>query len=144
MSVISPCHLRPGTYALLENKLSWAPGSIDAILAGGEPKELVVELRRSDTNAPSQGYTLRPTNANALSLVSTEELLLELPRRIIAPRERRHDARFPTYPQAVAVVQAWDLYLQRSGTVRAWLDYHWPGYAPAPLTPPRPALPRYQ
>ena len=92
MSVISPCHLRPGTYALLENKLSWAPGSIDAILAGGEPKELVVELRRSATNAPSQGYALRPTNANALSLVSTEELLLELRRRIIAPCERRHDA----------------------------------------------------
>ena len=36
----------PGTYAMLENKLSWAPGSIDTILAGGEPKETVVELRR--------------------------------------------------------------------------------------------------
>ena len=36
----------PGTYAMLENKLSWAPGSIDTILAGGEPKELVVKLRR--------------------------------------------------------------------------------------------------
>ena len=32
----------PGTYAMLENKLAWAPGSIDTILAGGEPKELVV------------------------------------------------------------------------------------------------------
>ena len=29
----------PGTYAMLENKLAWAPGSIDTILAGGEPKE---------------------------------------------------------------------------------------------------------
>ena len=28
----------PGTYAMLENKLGWAPGSIDSILAGGEPK----------------------------------------------------------------------------------------------------------
>ncbi|HEY1439245.1 MAG TPA: helix-turn-helix transcriptional regulator [Mycobacterium sp.] len=28
----------PGTYAMLENKLGWAPGSIDTILAGGEPK----------------------------------------------------------------------------------------------------------
>ena len=28
----------PGTYAMLENKLAWAPGSIDTILAGGEPK----------------------------------------------------------------------------------------------------------
>ena len=29
----------PGTYAMLENKLAWAPGSIDTILAGGEPTE---------------------------------------------------------------------------------------------------------
>ena len=36
----------PGTYAMLENKLGWAPGSVDTILAGGEPKELVVKLRR--------------------------------------------------------------------------------------------------
>ena len=41
----------PGTYAMLENKLSWAPGSIDTILAGGEPKETVVELRRTNPNA---------------------------------------------------------------------------------------------
>ena len=81
----------PGTYAILENKLSWAPGSIDTILAGGEPKELVSTLRRTNTNALPQGYALRPTNANALSQVSTEELLLELRRRIIAPRDRRHE-----------------------------------------------------
>ena len=37
----------PGTYAMLENKLAWAPGSIDTILAGGEPQELVVKLRRA-------------------------------------------------------------------------------------------------
>jgi hypothetical protein len=49
----------------------------------------VVELRRSNTSAPSQGYALRPTNPNALSQVPTEELLLELRRRIIAPR--RHE-----------------------------------------------------
>ena len=36
----------PGTYAMLENKLAWAPGSIDTILAGGEPRETVTELRR--------------------------------------------------------------------------------------------------
>jgi hypothetical protein len=81
----------PGTYAMLENKLGWAPGSIDTILAGGEPKELVVELRRSSPNVPSQGYALRPTNPNGLSHVPTEELLLELRRRIIAPRHRRHE-----------------------------------------------------
>ena len=38
----------PGTYAMLENKLAWAPGSIDTILAGGEPKEIVVQLRRTN------------------------------------------------------------------------------------------------
>ena len=80
----------PGTYAMLENKLAWTPGSIDTILAGGEPKETVPTLRRSNTTAPTQGYALRPTNPNALSQVSTEELLLELRRRIIAPRNRRH------------------------------------------------------
>jgi hypothetical protein len=34
---------------------------------------------------------LRPTSPNALSQASTEEILLELRRRIIAPRTRRHD-----------------------------------------------------
>ena len=82
----------PGTYAMLENKLSWAPGSIDTILAGGEPTELVSTRRRSHPNAPPQGYALRPTNASALSHVPTEELLLELRRRIIAPRDRRPES----------------------------------------------------
>ena len=75
----------PGTYAMLENKLSWAPGSIDTILAGGEPQELVVKQRRT-TSAP-----LAHTATDALSRTSTEELLLELRRRIIAPRNRRHE-----------------------------------------------------
>ena len=82
----------PGTYAMLENRLAWAPGSIDTILAGGEPKETVVELRRSNTNASPQGYALRPTNPTLLSQVSTEELLLELRHRIIAPRDRRPES----------------------------------------------------
>ena len=81
----------PGTYAMLENKLAWAPGSIDTILAGGEPKELVVHTAPPHSQRPTQGYALRPTNPNALSQASTEELLLELRRRIIAPRDRRHD-----------------------------------------------------
>ena len=73
----------PGTYAMLENKLAWAPGSIDAILAGGEPQEIVVELRRT-TPAP------RPHPAtDALSRASSDQLVLELRRRIIAPRTRR-------------------------------------------------------
>jgi hypothetical protein len=82
----------PGTYAMLENKLAWAPGSIDTILAGGEPKELAPTLQRpASPTSPTQGYALRPTNPNALSQASTEELLLELRRRIIAPRTRRHE-----------------------------------------------------
>ena len=52
---------------------------------------MVSTLRRNAT-APSQGYALRPTNpTDTLSRAPTEELLLELRRRIIAPRERRHD-----------------------------------------------------
>jgi hypothetical protein len=76
----------PGTYALLENKLAWAPGSIDTILAGGEPKEVVVSARR----APH--HPLSSTSAEALSNASTEELLLELRRRIVAPRPRRRES----------------------------------------------------
>ena len=72
-----------GTYAMLENKLSWAPGSIDTILAGGEPKELVVKLRRTTHNPLSRAST------EARSRASTEELLMELRRRIITPREAR-------------------------------------------------------
>jgi hypothetical protein len=75
----------PGTYALLENKLAWAPGSIDAILAGGEPKELVVKLRRPTPDPMSH------KDVDALSRASTEELLLELHRRIIRPRPRRRE-----------------------------------------------------
>ena len=79
----------PGTYAMLENKLAWAPGSIDTILAGGEPNEVVPTLQRTNPAPRTPGYALRPTNPNALSQVPTEELLLELRRRIIAPRGRR-------------------------------------------------------
>ena len=81
----------PGTYAMLENKLAWTPGSIDTILTGGEPHEVVAPLHKSSPTTPSQGYALRPTNPNALSQASTEELLLELRHRIIAPRDRRRD-----------------------------------------------------
>jgi hypothetical protein len=77
----------PGTYAMLENKLAWAPGSIDTILAGGEPKELVVKLRRDSPEPRYQGFT-----THALSRASTEELLLELRRRIIRPRDRRSES----------------------------------------------------
>ena len=75
----------PGTYAMLENKLAWAPGSIDTILAGGQPNETVVKQRRTTHNPPPH------TATDALSRASTEDLLLELRRRIITPRHRRHE-----------------------------------------------------
>ena len=75
----------PGTYAMLENKLGWAPGSIDTILAGGEPQELVVKQRRTTHNPLAHTATEAPSRA------STEELLLELRRRIVAPRDRRRE-----------------------------------------------------
>jgi hypothetical protein len=77
----------PGTYAMLENKLGWAPGSIDTILAGGEPKEMVVKLRRHSPEPRHRSFT----TDDALAGASTEELLLELRRRIIRPRNRRRD-----------------------------------------------------
>ena len=80
----------PGTYAMLENKLAWAPGSIDTILAGGEPNQWCPPCTGA-TPPPRPGIRAAPANPNALSQVSTEELLLELRRRIIAPRDRRHD-----------------------------------------------------
>jgi hypothetical protein len=69
---------------MLENKLAWAPGSIETILSGGEPKELVVKLRRDSPEPRYDSFT-----SDALSRASTEELLLELRRRIIRPRDRR-------------------------------------------------------
>ena len=54
----------PGTYAMLENKLSWAPGSIDTILAGGEPQETVVKLRRSTPT--TRQIHAAPTNPDGL------------------------------------------------------------------------------
>jgi hypothetical protein len=75
----------PGTYAMLENKLAWAPGSIDTIVAGGEPKELVMNLRQASHR------TLSDSGTDVVSGTSTEELLLELRRRIIRPRDRRNE-----------------------------------------------------
>ena len=76
----------PGTYAMLENKLGWAPGNIDTILSGGEPKELLVKLRRDNPEPRYHSF-----DTDALSRASTDELLLELRRRIIRPRNRRRD-----------------------------------------------------
>jgi hypothetical protein len=84
----------PGTYAMLENKLAWAPGSIDAILSGGEPKELVVKLR-STTPTRRHAYTTDalPHMSTEELLTATEELLMELRRRIVRPRDRRRETR---------------------------------------------------
>ena len=43
---------------------------------------------------------------------------------------------YPTYPQCLAAVQAWDLFLRAGGTVAQWVAHYFP---PAP----EPALPRY-
>jgi hypothetical protein len=80
----------PGTYAMLENKLGWAAGSIDAILAGGEPKELVVKLRRPTPRSHSSADARSHASTEEL-LMEVEELLLELRRRLIRPRHRRQE-----------------------------------------------------
>src|SRR4029077_11719427 len=50
-----------GTYAMLENKLAWSPGSIDIILAGGEPKETVLKQRRTTHNPVAHTATEAPS-----------------------------------------------------------------------------------
>jgi transcriptional regulator with XRE-family HTH domain len=75
----------PGTYGMLENKLGWAPGSIETVLADGEPTEQFAMLVR-DTPAPESHPAV-----DALWRTPTETLLMELRRRIIAPRHRRRD-----------------------------------------------------
>lgn len=84
----------PGTYAMLENKLAWAPGSIDAILVGGEPKELVVKLRPTAPPARRRSYTTEaPSHMSTEELLtSIEELFNELRRRIGRPRDQRQGA----------------------------------------------------
>ena len=68
---------------IVQGGLAWAPGSIDTILAGGEPTDTVVKQRRTTHNPLAHAATEAPSRA------STEELLLELRRRIITPREAR-------------------------------------------------------
>lgn len=60
----------PRTYAILENKLGWGPGSIEAIRTGHDPNEPMTAV-------------VSATPPNPLRSVSTEDLLLELRRRII-------------------------------------------------------------
>ncbi|MBV9319274.1 MAG: helix-turn-helix transcriptional regulator [Mycobacterium sp.] len=73
-----------GTYAVLENKLGWVPGSIEAVRAGREP----VEADAAAVQQQQQHQRPPLTTANPLKSVSTEELLLELRRRIIWDRGR--------------------------------------------------------
>ena len=77
----------PGTYAMLENKLAWAPGSIDTILAGGEPTDTVVELRRPTPNplahAPPTPSPAPPPRSCCWSYDAASS----------PPANRRHDTR---------------------------------------------------
>ena len=50
----------PGTYALLENKLSWAPGSVDTILAGGEPTRAGAHTAPDQPQRPVPGIRTAP------------------------------------------------------------------------------------
>ena len=93
----------PGTYAMLENKMAWAPGSIDTILAGGEPNEIVTELRRPTHNAARpdlshrrvvsrlhRGITARAATAHHRPPPTTPRNMGQLGRR---PRRARRLAR---------------------------------------------------
>jgi len=70
---------------MLENKLAWSAGSIDTILAGGEPKALVMNLQETSHGTRSHSGT------EVVSRASSEALLLELRRRIIRSHHRPHE-----------------------------------------------------
>jgi hypothetical protein len=65
----------------LENKLGWAPGSIDVVRAGGEPAE--VQPVPAAQQQQHQRQQQIPAMTTVLGSVPTEELLLELRRRIV-------------------------------------------------------------
>jgi hypothetical protein len=71
----------PGTYAVLKNKLGWAPGSIDVVRAGGEPAE--VQPVPAAQQQQHQRQQQIPAMTTVLGSVPTEELLVELRRRIV-------------------------------------------------------------
>ena len=75
-----------GTYAVLENKLGWGPGSFEAVRAGREPTE--VNAAKELPPLPLLQHKQRALPPNLLKSVSTEELLLELRRRIVWDRFR--------------------------------------------------------
>jgi len=60
-----------GTYAFLQNQLAWAADTVDIILAGGEPKELVVDL-----------YRVSQRNHSKLEELITDKLVLTCTARI--------------------------------------------------------------
>lgn len=74
----------PGTYAVLENKLGWAPGSIDTVRSGGEP----AEAHQVATHQQQQRQQQVPSAATLLDAVPTEDLLSELRRRIVWDHDR--------------------------------------------------------
>ncbi|HVQ98925.1 MAG TPA: helix-turn-helix transcriptional regulator [Mycobacterium sp.] len=78
-----------GTYAVLENKLGWGPGSIEAVRAGREPTEVNTATGQQPLYQHQQKQQAPP--ANPLKSVPTEELLFELRRRIVWDRVRLND-----------------------------------------------------
>ena len=95
----------PGTYAMLENKLAWAPGSIDTILAGGEPNETVTELRR-------------PAH-NPLAHTSTTDALSRLHRRVTAGAATAHRRPPPPTPPKPGMTGTTALTRKATGPNRA-------------------------
>ena len=77
-----------GTYAVLENRLGWRPGSIEAVRAGNEPIDASpVTVGQQQQQQPHQVLTTSPD----LKSVSTEELLIELRHRIVFDRAEWND-----------------------------------------------------
>jgi len=79
----------------LEEALAWAPGSIDAILGGGEPTTRD-ELQDRYPNTYNQGYQLaqnldQGTLAAILRSIDNQMLLTELSRRLSETKRYRNE-----------------------------------------------------
>ena len=76
----------PVTYANVGEQAGLGPGKHRRHPGGRRPQELVVKLRRDSPEPRYDSFT-----SDALSRASTEELLLEVRRRIIRPRDRHRE-----------------------------------------------------
>lgn len=83
--IIAGHNARPSIYRTLESAIKWQPGSVAAVLAGGEPGIVTTWADLQHTADTEPAYLMRSASGrpgSPASLASTDELVGELIRRI--------------------------------------------------------------